>query len=68
MEIFGKYYLKSVLLIYFRKPAAKPRPAKPPNRLAVIRWFQEEEEPRGAGLDLKTNQVTSWFHGQYNQR
>ncbi|KAK2160808.1 hypothetical protein LSH36_127g19009 [Paralvinella palmiformis] len=46
-----------------QKPAAKPRPAKPPNRLAVIRWFQEEEEPRGAGLDLKTNQVTSWFHG-----
>ena len=47
-----------------RKPL-KGRGTKPADKQAVVSWFKETEEPRGAGLDPKTQQVAKWFHGRY---
>jgi len=44
--------------------AAKPvQGSRPANKDAVRRWFQEQEEPRGAGMDPSIQQVAPWFHG-----
>uniref|UniRef100_A0A915EB81 SH2 domain-containing protein n=1 Tax=Ditylenchus dipsaci TaxID=166011 RepID=A0A915EB81_9BILA len=40
-----------------------PRPPKPKNRQAIIDWYKKVELPNGTGLDPKTGQPASWFHG-----
>ncbi|KAL5018238.1 hypothetical protein ScPMuIL_003960 [Solemya velum] len=42
---------------------AKSRPARPPNKAAVIEWFMEEEYEKGSGRNPNTNKVADWFHG-----
>lgn len=39
------------------------RPPKPPSRASIVSWFQEEELPRGAGLNLSNHHIAPWFHG-----
>ncbi|GAB1609149.1 SH2 domain-containing protein 4B-like isoform X1 [Argonauta hians] len=41
----------------------KKRAATPKNRSAVIKWFKEEERPKGVGLNPETKKVEEWFHG-----
>lgn len=43
---------------------AKSRPARPPNKAAVIEWFMEEEYEKGSGRNPNTNKVADWFHGK----
>lgn len=38
--------------------------SKPSCNEDVVAWFVECEEAKGAGLDPKTQQVASYFHGQ----
>ncbi|XP_041362331.1 SH2 domain-containing protein 4B-like [Gigantopelta aegis] len=44
------------------QPRPSNRPPRPPNRAAVVEWFQQEERPRGVHLDA-TGKIAPWFHG-----
>ncbi|XP_066304677.1 SH2 domain-containing protein 4B-like isoform X1 [Branchiostoma lanceolatum] len=44
-------------------PTQATLPARPSSRQEVIRWFQDFEQPRQAGMDARTHQVAAWFHG-----
>ncbi|XP_019639378.1 PREDICTED: SH2 domain-containing protein 4B-like [Branchiostoma belcheri] len=44
-------------------PTQASLPARPTSRQEVIRWFQDFEQPRQAGMDARTHQVAKWFHG-----
>ncbi|CAH1277298.1 SH2D4A [Branchiostoma lanceolatum] len=44
-------------------PTQATLPARPTSRQEVIRWFQDFEQPRQAGMDARTHQVAAWFHG-----
>ncbi|XP_035669567.1 SH2 domain-containing protein 4B-like isoform X2 [Branchiostoma floridae] len=44
-------------------PTQASLPARPTSRQEVIRWFQDFEQPRQAGLDARTHQPAAWFHG-----
>lgn len=39
------------------------RPNTPKNKAAVIKWFKEEERPKGVGINPETNKIEPWFHG-----
>lgn len=37
--------------------------SRPPNHEAVMKWYREEEAPKGAGIDTE-DRPTKWFHGE----
>uniref|UniRef100_A0A8D1PTZ8 SH2 domain-containing protein n=1 Tax=Sus scrofa TaxID=9823 RepID=A0A8D1PTZ8_PIG len=39
------------------------RPLRPVSREVIVRWFKEEQLPRGAGFERNTKSIASWFHG-----
>uniref|UniRef100_A0AAF5DN42 SH2 domain-containing protein n=2 Tax=Strongyloides stercoralis TaxID=6248 RepID=A0AAF5DN42_STRER len=50
--------------ITFKEAIKKiPRPPKPENRNAIIKWFKEKEIFVGAGIDPTTKLPSLWFHG-----
>ncbi|KAM5236889.1 SH2 domain-containing protein 4B isoform 3-T3 [Ctenodactylus gundi] len=39
------------------------RPLRPVSREIIVRWFKEEQLPRGAGFERNTKSIAPWFHG-----
>ncbi|XP_047682249.1 SH2 domain-containing protein 4B isoform X3 [Prionailurus viverrinus] len=39
------------------------RPRRPVSREVIVRWFKEEQLPRGAGFERNTKSIAPWFHG-----
>nr|XP_001087259.3 SH2 domain-containing protein 4B [Macaca mulatta]XP_005565334.1 PREDICTED: SH2 domain-containing protein 4B [Macaca fascicularis] len=39
------------------------RPLRPVSRDVIVRWFKEEQLPRGAGFERNTKFIAPWFHG-----
>ncbi|XP_042637675.1 SH2 domain-containing protein 4B [Orycteropus afer afer] len=39
------------------------RPRCPVSRAVIVRWFKEEQLPRGAGFERNTASIAPWFHG-----
>ncbi|XP_073684561.1 SH2 domain-containing protein 4B isoform X1 [Garra rufa] len=39
------------------------RPPRPNSRESIIRWFKEEQKPRRAGYERRSNTIAPWFHG-----
>ncbi|XP_052235477.1 SH2 domain-containing protein 4A-like [Dreissena polymorpha] len=46
-----------------REERRKSRPARPPNRDAVVDWFHLEEKSRKSVIDAKSGRAEEWFHG-----
>ncbi|XP_075466272.1 SH2 domain-containing protein 4B isoform X2 [Ascaphus truei] len=39
------------------------QPSRPISRDVIVRWFKEEQLPRGAGMETSTGAIAPWFHG-----